>query len=175
VHICRKWSNKQYDIKILGPYLPAPSINHNNDIPPTPDLVLFVATARLQPGMTYHTHAKMNCWNIPLFMWVQNVQIKMYLADIWLSKLHPALVCAWPTNLGTLASFCFVQLSENHTICGRISEVGIRSRHFFFLHKFYRKSFLLQWLLCVTHEMYAESHIPVILSEHNQNWQVNKF
>ena len=44
-----------------GPYLPAPNINHNADIPPTPNLELFVATARLQPGMIYHTHAKMKC------------------------------------------------------------------------------------------------------------------
>jgi len=50
-----------------GPYLPTPNINHNTDVPPTPDLVQFVATARLQPGMTYHTHAKMNSWNIPTF------------------------------------------------------------------------------------------------------------
>jgi hypothetical protein len=60
---------------------------------------------------------------------VQYVERKMYLADIRLSKLHPALLCAWPTNLGTFASFCFVQLSENHKACGRISEVCVRSRY----------------------------------------------
>jgi len=74
----------------------------------------------------------------------------MCLADIQLSKLHPALVCARPTNLGTFASFCFVQLSETPKTCGRISEVGIRSRYLLPLQILLKIHFAAMTTVCYT-------------------------
>jgi len=74
----------------------------------------------------------------------------MYLADFRLCKLHPALLCAWPINLGIFASFCFVQLSENHKTCGRISEVGVRSRYLLSLQISLKSLFAAMTAVCYT-------------------------
>lgn len=74
----------------------------------------------------------------------------MCLADIQLSKLHPALVCARPTNLDTFASFCFVQLSETRKTCGRISEAGVRSRFLFSLQILLKILFAAMTTVCYT-------------------------
>jgi hypothetical protein len=132
-----------------GPYLPAPNINHNTDIPPTPNLVLFVATARLQPGMIYHKRAKMKCWTSQNWsefkMWKEKCILQTSNCVNYIQHY-----CAWPTNLGIFASFCFVQLSENHKTCGRISEVGVRSRYLLSLQISLKSLFAAMTAVCYT-------------------------